>query len=209
MATARRLPPEVWAGGRAGRRPPQDGGNPGGRASGAGPAGRGGAAGSSGAAGWTRRTRTGSFPPPLLSSPAGGLMAEGSGSRWRDRVRAREGGEPEAPERALLPRLSGGVGGKTRPSLCAGTELERREAAPAPTAGWDVAGVGLWTPSPDPPSQGRGPGSGAAEAAGPLGAGRSVRARPAASTQTSRQRVGRIGGETPPGCRSGLGGKLS
>lgn len=114
-----------------------------------------------------------SFPP----RPAAGLP-RGSGSRRLGRVLAREGEELEAPAgpvraQHFFPGFQRVLGAGTRPSLSAGTGpaalWKGGEAAPSPTAGWDVAGEGLWVPSPDRPSQeGRVPGSGAAEAAGPL-----------------------------------------
>lgn len=59
------------------------------------------------------------------------MVATGEAGTW-----AQEGGEPEGWFRlggqALLLRVLEGVGGREVPSLCAGTELKKREAVPAP-----------------------------------------------------------------------------
>lgn len=77
-------------------------------------------------------------------------------------MRAWEGGESEAPVLtgpSTSPAFGGYWGRGTRPSLNAGTGpgalWKGGEAAPSPTAGWDVAGEGLWSlAQADPPRRG-------------------------------------------------------
>lgn len=115
-------------------------------------------------------------PPP---GPAAG-RPKGSSGRRPGRVRACEGGEPEAPGRAgpstSSPAFGGHWGRGRAPARTPGRAWRpggRRGARPRPHCSVGRGGGGARVPSPATLLGGAGPASGAAEAAGPWGRGRS------------------------------------